>query len=95
MQRIGAAYRAFALAHPQLYRLMTDRPLPRDELAEGVEDRAAAPLLQALGDRDLARATWAFAHGMVRLELAGRFPADANLGQAWRRAIAAFEASAS
>ena len=48
---VGAvsAYRAFALAHPHLYRLMTGRPLPRERLQPGVEQRAAAPLLRAVG----------------------------------------------
>ena len=88
---IAAAYRAFALANPQLYRLMTERPLPREDLPEGLEARAAAPLIAAVGgDPDLARAAWAYAHGMVGLELAGRFPPDADLAAAWRKAIAAF-----
>jgi AcrR family transcriptional regulator len=82
---IAAAYRGFALAQPQLYRLMTERPLPRDELPAGLEDRAAAPLVRAGGgDPDRARALWAAAHGMVHLELAGRFPPDADLDGAWR-----------
>ena len=38
---IAAAYRGWALDHPHLYRLMMDRPLPRDRLAPGLEDRAA------------------------------------------------------
>ena len=88
---LAAAYRAFALANPQLYRLMTERPLPRDALPNGLEARAAAPLIDATGDRDLARAVWAFAHGMVQLELAGRFPPGADLDAAWAKAIAAFE----
>ena len=91
---IAAAYRSFALEHAQLYRLMTDRPLPRDELPEGLEARAAAPLQRALGDADLARAAWAYAHGMVQLELAGRFPADADLDAAWSKAIRALESAA-
>jgi hypothetical protein len=62
---------------------MTDRPLPRDELPPGTEERGAAPLTARIADRDLARATWAFAHGMVTLELAGRFPATADLDAAW------------
>jgi AcrR family transcriptional regulator len=94
LPEIARAYRAFALANPQLYRLMTERPLPRDELPAGVEARAAAPLRRALGDEHLARAAWAFAHGMVELELAGRFPADADLDAAWDAAIAAFSAGA-
>jgi AcrR family transcriptional regulator len=92
---IARAYRTFALENPQLYRLMTERPLPRDELPPGVEDRAAAPVIRAAGgDRDLARAVWAFAHGMVQLELADRFPPDADLDAAWLTAVRAFEAAA-
>jgi len=94
LESIAAAYRRFALEHPQLYRLMTDRPLPRDELPSGLEERAAAPLLRALGDPDLARAAWGHAHGMVQLELAGRFPAGADLGPAWSKAIRALERAA-
>jgi AcrR family transcriptional regulator len=88
---VARGYRAFALEHPQLYRLMTERPLPREDLPEGLEARAAAPLVAAVGgDGDLARAAWAFAHGMVQLELAGRFPPDADLEAAWAKAVAAF-----
>jgi len=84
------AYRAFARSHPHLYRLMTAGPLPRERLRPGVEARAAAPIVQAVGDPNLARAVWAFAHGMVILELDGRFPADANLEAAWAAGLAAF-----
>ena len=90
---IGAAYRSFASENPQLYRLMTDRPLPRHLLPEGLEARAAEPLMRATGDPDLARAVWAFAHGMVVLELAGRFPPDADLEHAWTKAIEAFSSA--
>lgn len=87
---IGAAYRSWALAHPHLYGLMTGGPLARDELPEGVEDAAAAPLVAAVGgDPDRARAAWAFAHGMVALELADRFPPDADLDAAWAAGFAA------
>jgi len=82
---IAAAYRSWALEHPHLYTLMNDQPLPRDELPEGLEERAVLPLLDAFGgDMDRARAAWAFAHGMVSLELAGRFPEHADLSAAWR-----------
>jgi AcrR family transcriptional regulator len=88
---LGAAYRAFAHDHPHLYRLMTERPLPRERLTPGVEARAAAPLVAAVGgDEDLARAVWAFAHGMVILELNERFPPGADLDAAWARGISAF-----
>ena len=87
----ATAYRAFALRHPHLYRLMTEGELARDLLVPGVEDRAAAPVVKLLGgDRDAARALWAFAHGMTILELDGRFPAGADLGAAWARGLRGF-----
>jgi AcrR family transcriptional regulator len=88
---IAGAYREYAHRHPHMYRLMTERELARDQLAPGVEDRAAQPAIQALGgDRTLARALWAFAHGMTILELNHRFPADADLDAAWERGLHAF-----
>ncbi|MEV0155508.1 TetR/AcrR family transcriptional regulator [Micromonospora sp. NPDC050686] len=88
---LAAAYRDFARRQPNLYRLMTERPLRRDLLASGVEEAAAMPLLDAVGgDRDRARAIWAFAHGMAILELNQRFPPGADLDAAWREGIEAF-----
>jgi AcrR family transcriptional regulator len=87
---LGAAYRRFALANPAAYRLATDRPLPRDRLPEGLEDAVAAHVVELAGGPDRGRAVWAFAHGMVSLELAGRFPAGADLDAAWAAGLAAF-----
>jgi hypothetical protein len=91
---IAAAYRGYALAHPYLYRLMTYQPLRRDLLPAGLEAQAAQPLAEAAGrDEARARAMWAFAHGMVSLEIDGRFPPHADLDQAWRAGLAAFTPS--
>jgi AcrR family transcriptional regulator len=84
---LAGAYRAFAREHPHLYRLMTGKELDRARLTPGVEDRAARPVVEAAGDRDLARAIWAFAHGMTILELDRRFPPDADLDAAWQRGL--------
>ncbi|MFI6587274.1 TetR/AcrR family transcriptional regulator [Embleya sp. NPDC050493] len=90
---LAGAYRAYALAHPHLYRLMSGQPLDRAALPAGLEDRAAGPLVRAVGgDTDAARAVWGFAHGMVTLELAGRFPPEADLSGAWAQGCAAFSA---
>lgn len=86
-----AAYRRFARQHQHTYRLMTDRPLPRSALPAGLEARTAAPLLYATGSPDRARAAWAFIHGMVILELNGRFPDDDHTEPAWQSGIAAFQ----
>src|SRR3954468_22542241 len=67
---LGAAYRAFAQAHPHLYALMTNHPLPRDLRPADLEAGVAAPLRAALPDEALARAAWAAAHGLTSLELA-------------------------
>ena len=88
---LAAAYREFALAHPHLYRLMHNGPLPRRHLPAGVEDRAAAPVMRVAGSRARARALWAFAHGMVMLELDQRFPPDADLDAAWEAGVTAFQ----
>jgi AcrR family transcriptional regulator len=88
---IAGAYRDFARRNPHGYRLMTGRPLDRARLTPGAEERAARPLIDAVGgDRDAARALWAFLHGMTILELDGRFPPEADLDGAWRRGIAGF-----
>lgn len=84
---LATAYRAHALAHPHLYLLTMGRTLPDGAAAEA----AAAPLVRAAGgDEGRARAAWAFAHGMVVLELNGRFPPGADLSAAWEAGITAF-----
>jgi AcrR family transcriptional regulator len=91
LARAAGVYRSFAAAHPHLYRLMTAHELHRELLAPGVEDRAGRTIYEAAGrDADLARAAWAFAHGMTLLELDKRFPPGADLDAAWERGLAAF-----
>jgi len=90
LESFARVYRAWALANPELYRLATSTPLDRESITEGVEQSAEAPLLDALGsDRDRARACWAMAHGLVMLELDGRFPPGADIDAAWRAGVSA------
>jgi AcrR family transcriptional regulator len=83
----AAAYRRQALARPQLYRLMTARPLDRAAIEPGSEDAAMAPLVALFREdaahHDVARAAWAWAHGLVILEIAERFPPGADLDASW------------
>ena len=83
LQAFVATYRAFAKSHPHVYRLMTERPLAREQLPDGLEARTAAPLLRATGDPVRARATWAFIHGLTLLELNDRLPSDGLTEPAW------------
>jgi AcrR family transcriptional regulator len=88
---LALAYRRWGQDHPHLYRLSMDRPLPRERLAPGLEDRPARVVVAACGgDADAARAVFAFAHGMVMLELADRFAPDADIDAAWRTGVEAF-----
>jgi AcrR family transcriptional regulator len=91
VEALANAYRSFARAHPHLYRLMTDRPLPRERLPEGVEARAGTLLIEAMGSIAAARAAWGMAHGLVMLEINGRFPPDADVDAAWAAGVAAME----
>lgn len=82
------AYRRWALRHPVQYLLTNARPLLRDRLPPHVEERAASVLLRLAGENvSAARVMWATAHGLISLELAGRFPRDADLDEAWRAAF--------
>lgn len=67
-------YRAIAVQHPHLYRLLTGTDFPREQLPAGLEDWAGTPFYLA-ADRDSVRgqALWAFAHGMASLEIDARF----------------------
>jgi hypothetical protein len=90
---LALAYRRYARQHPHLYRLMTEHPLQRERLAPGAEDRARRPALRAVrDDADLARALWAFVHGLTILELNDRFPPDADVDAAWACGLEAFRA---
>jgi AcrR family transcriptional regulator len=88
-----AAYRRYALDHPDMYRLATAGRLPREQLPPGLEDWAGEPFLTVTGDEHRAQALWSFAHGMVILELDDRFPAGSALDRTWAEGAAAFEVS--
>ena len=79
------------MGHPHLYRLMTEQPLQRDLLVDGVEERASLPARLLVGDDpDAGRALWALAHGLTILELEERFPPGADINAAWQAGFEAF-----
>lgn len=89
--RLAFAYRELAQRSPQLYRLATERPLDRallERIDEGCERAAMASILRFFGEteesHDRARLAWASAHGLVSLEIAGRFPPGVDLDAAWQ-----------
>ena len=84
------AYRREALTAPDLYRLATQGRLPRRELPPGLEGWAGAPFRLATGDPYRGQALWAFAHGMVVLEIDRRFADATHLDTTWAEGAAAF-----
>jgi AcrR family transcriptional regulator len=84
------AYRCYSAAHPNLYRLATSGRLVRDGLPVGLEEWAGNPWFVVAGDPALAQALWSFAHGMVILELDGRYPPGSDLHRTWEAGAAAF-----
>ncbi|MFI0349143.1 TetR/AcrR family transcriptional regulator [Actinomadura sp. 9N407] len=86
------AYRGYARANPNLYRLATTGPLPRHRLAPGLEEWAGEPFFRATGEPHLAQALFAFAHGMVILEIDHRFPEHSDLDRTWTEGARAFTA---
>ena len=84
------AYRTHSLAHPNRYRLATSGHLRRDLLPECLEEWAGQPFFFAAGDPYRSQALWSFAHGMVILEIDGRYPEGSELDRTWSAGAAAF-----
>jgi AcrR family transcriptional regulator len=84
------AYRTHSLAHPNRYRLATSGRLRRDLLPECLEEWAGQPFFFAAGDPYRSQALWSLAHGMVILEIDGRYPEGSDLDRTWKAGAAAF-----
>ena len=89
MAELVAAYRAFAAAHPHLYRLMTQASAPRT-----IAGRAGSPHRRAASSCHRQPGTRTSGvgviHGMIILELNERFPSDGLTEPAWESGIQAF-----
>ncbi len=86
-----AAYRRYCLGHANLYRLCTSGYLDRESLPAGLEEWAGNPWFVVTGDSSLAQALWSFAHGMLILEMDGRYPPGSDLDLTWQAGATAFE----
>lgn len=83
------AYRKWALENSHLYEITVSIPLLRNRIPAGLEDSVTKMIIDITGkDHEHARAVWALMHGLVDLEIAGRFPKNADLELTWKRAIA-------
>ncbi|WP_353952445.1 TetR/AcrR family transcriptional regulator [Knoellia sp. S7-12] len=90
VSKLVRRYREQATANPQLYRLSTAGPLDRAALPPGLEEWSGTPFFEATGDPHRAQALWASLHGMVILELDGRFPTGTAPETTWRELVRHF-----
>jgi AcrR family transcriptional regulator len=86
---IAQTWRRWALAHPHVYGLIYQRDLDRSDPEVAEAELAAALALRDAcgGDLGAARVIWAFAHGMVNLELSDRFPPGTDVEELWSRGL--------
>ncbi|MCK9905042.1 WHG domain-containing protein [Frankia sp. Cpl3] len=92
--RLLAEYRRFALARPNLYRLVAADPIGRADLTPGLEGWSGEPFYRATAEPYVAQALWAAAHGTVTLELSDRFLPGSDLDRTWAALARAFTAHA-
>ena len=80
-----SAYRAWALRNPALHLLIAARTLDREDRAVAAAERPGAEMVlrAARGDTSLALALWAFAYGLITLEINDRVPPGRDLDAVW------------
>lgn len=76
------AYREFGVRHPQLYRLMHERPLPAALPSEVYLARGES-YRNLFDDPSAATSFWAWAHGLLILEIAGRYESTVDIERIW------------
>jgi AcrR family transcriptional regulator len=88
---IADAWRTWALDHPHVYRLIYARGLDRHVPDVAAAEQRAGDAIRTLTGADLAsaRVIWAFAHGMVMLELNDRLPPGPAVDELWERGLEA------
>jgi AcrR family transcriptional regulator len=86
---IFAAFRAWALEHPQRYAVANAGPLADTPMVQAAFLYSGDPLRWVMRD-DLEGAVvfWAFAHGLVDLEMKRRFPPAYDPDLVWQRGVA-------
>jgi AcrR family transcriptional regulator len=80
---IAAAYRSLGRANPQLFRLMNERPFLGAQLIRAVGEATTMDYGTLFPSLTVGMSFWAWGHGILVLELAGRFPPELDLDAMW------------
>lgn len=89
VETLWGAYRAWALSNPALHLLIASRALDREDPAVADAERPGREMVlrSARGDVSTAIAFWAFAYGLIALELNDRVPPGRDLDAVWRTGL--------
>jgi AcrR family transcriptional regulator len=85
IETMWAAYRGWARSNPALHLLIASRALDRSDAAVLAAERPGADMVlrSARGDTSAAIAFWAFAYGLIALELNDRVPPGYDIDGVW------------
>lgn len=84
------AHRGWALEHRHVYQLSYGGKLDRSRIDPEAERHSGEAVRIVTGDRpEVSRAIWAFAHGMIDLEIHARFPPDSDIDAIWDTGVEA------
>ena len=85
LEALMGAARAWALEHPHVYRLSYGGRLDRSRVDPEAEQHAGEAVRAVTANNPVvSRAIWAFAHGMIDLEILNRFPPGSDIDGIWR-----------
>jgi len=94
IESIARAYRRLGLEHPQLFRLMNLRPFLGVELMRAVGETTKIDYAALFPSMMVSMSFWAWGHGILVLESAGRFPAAVDTDDMWKLMIDSIHAIA-
>jgi AcrR family transcriptional regulator len=89
---LAYAYRQLGLDHPQLFRLMNERPFLGVQLIRAVGEVTSIDYGALFPSLTAGMSFWAWGHGILVLEIIGRFPPEVDLDLMWETMIDAVTA---
>jgi AcrR family transcriptional regulator len=92
---LWGTYRQWAKVHPALHKLIAARALDRDDPSVVAAERPGIDMVLKTtgGNRTAGLAYWAFAHGLIELEINDRIPPGQDLEAVWAFGLAALGAA--
>ena len=84
---LALAYRSLGREHPQLFRLMNERPFLGVQLIRAVGEATTIDYGALFPSLTAGMSFWAWGHGILVLEIVGRFPPEIDLDVMWETMI--------